>query len=347
MPNLRKPSFLANIGEFAQKTAVNVCVSILVPLVSGFVGNIQTIDQIFLGGLVFIITLLGQIILDIAEIKKQRAPTIEFWKIQNEADRALSNVRASYAQIAAGRNQLYLQYFNRQMEDLARNIHEAASNEELRVAQDSDTTDIMLRPFSERSGRGIRAIHFFEDNEFMFDVHSTHFFCDVAERVISRKVQGVSRLFILKEDRELEDSRAKRLIEFHASTPNFDYRIVKKRDYDRIKRDFNLPTDTKDFAIYGDWYVYRTIVAADNEIKGIFSANEGAVRRFTAMFDKCWNSELAFKTSNTAGTALSLRELFGPDAVSPNRPNLIQHVSEPQALQLSSQPQDESKNDAH
>src|SRR5262249_28134045 len=137
-PTLRR--MFSGQSDFAKRMVINVLIALVVPILSGFVGNISTIYQVFIGAFVFVIGLLIQVTIELMIIRQERIPSLELWEVQNEADRALTNIRASYSRIASGRNNLYVRYFEQELNELSRSIHEAAASEDLRVDQDSDTT---------------------------------------------------------------------------------------------------------------------------------------------------------------------------------------------------------------
>jgi hypothetical protein len=309
-----------NLGEFSIRLGANVLVAILVPVLAGFIGNIATIDQVFIAGIVFIIGLLLQVSIELTALREKQQEEQRLWQILNDCDRRLSNIRLSYSNIASRGNRLYAMYFDQKLTALGRELLDAEVSGELRVDQDSNTTDIMLRSFSGAADDVIRAVHYFTDNEFMFTVHASHYFCDVANLVVAKKVREVRRLFVMTSNSELEHAQTKRLLQFHAGTKGYSYRVIQMPDFDRIKRDFNLPSDTKDFGIYANWYVYRSTVSIDSDVHGVFSSDPEIVRRFVAAFDRSWKSELATQP-HVPGATPSLRELFCRDVLSPNRPS--------------------------
>ncbi len=320
----RAQSTSTNIAQYAQQLAINLVVSLIIPIVANLVATITPINQVFLGAFVFSIGLLVQILRELQTSRQERAPALELWQVQNDADILMNNIRASYSRIATRRNWLYARYFQQKLKQLEMNMIDAASSEDLAVEQDSDTTDIMLRDFSGHPDDVVRFICYFTDVEFIFSVHASHFFCDVADRVARGEIVAVRRLFIMDDETQLQDAKVRKLISFHERTAGFDHRIMQKRDFERIKRDFHLPTDTKDFGVYSNWYVYRSVVAADHDVRGTFSANSEMVKKFSNAFDRCWNSELSFKLVDGLSDTMTLKELFGRDPISPNRPGITQ-----------------------
>jgi hypothetical protein len=316
------PRVALGVESFTRRFAVTALLAVVIPLIAGYVGNLKPLEQIFLGIFVFMLGMLVQLSRDVGKLRSVTLQHALLWTAQNEADRLLGNVRADYSQILLRHDAFFVRYFDLRLRRLSEEIFKARASGDLQVEQDFDTTDMMLRDFAGDAQHIIRAVHFLSDNEFLFGVHASHFFCDVANLVALGRVQEVRRLLVVTEEVELQDERTRRLIAFHHGTSGFDYRIIRKRDFDRINRDFNIPTDTHDFGVYAGWYAYRSVVAADNEVKGRFSADAEAVRKFTGAFDRSWASDLARKTSGQPAAPPTLSELFDRDGVSPNRPGI-------------------------
>lgn len=98
-------------------------------------------------------------------------------------------------------------------------------------------------------------------------------------------------------------------MEFHGANEHYDYRVLSESTYKNIVRDFHMRERFKDFGIYGDWYVYRTLVASPEHIEGVFSASERKVRVYRSLFDRCWDD--AQKPPPTTQRAMTPAELFG------------------------------------
>lgn len=320
--------------EFVGRLSITVVASVIVPIIAGYVsgGNIAGIDKVLLGLLMFLVSSVVQLNIEVSAIKKQRNADLKLWDIREEIDMGLINIRKSFVDIVNRRNTLYRQYFAQRIIQLEQVISEAASaSEELLVDQDSDTTEMMLQEFAGKTDHIIRFTHYFKDNDFLFDVHASQFFSEVGRKVSQGMIKEVRRLFVMTDESELSEARTVRLLQFHAKNPGFSYRVIPVREFERLKRDFRLAMDTHDFGIYGQSYVYCSKVSAAHEVKGIFISAESSVRRFTNFFDSCWTAQFASEVGLPTIDVMGLQELFGRSPVSPNRPATAQgdHLPEP------------------
>lgn len=309
--------------EFFGRLMIVVIASIIVPVVVGYTAGdkVSTIEKVYLGLLVFLVSSMLQLNIEIALMKKRDYADIDLWDVQGDADAGLANVRKSFWEIVRRRNALYRDYFAQRIAQLESAIVEAAANnEELLVDQDSDTTLLMLKEFSGEDEHIIRFIHYFSDNEFLFDVHASHFFSEVARKVESGDVKEVKRIFIFNDAADLEDARSLKLLQFHVHSRSFACKVMPSREFERLKLDFRLPLGTHDFGIYGKWYVYCSKASVAHEVKGVFISAEHAVQRFTNFFESCWVSQFAADPGVPSSPEVGLQELFARSSVSPNRP---------------------------
>ena len=280
-------------------------------------GKVTSIDQVFLGLFVFLIGATVQVNWELARQRAEHAPDVELWDVRSDADASLSNIRKHFNDILQRRNSLYILYFQRQVRELDQSLFEAATDEDLVVDQDVDTTDMMLRDFSGGDEHVIRFVHYLSENDTLFDVHATQFFSEVARGVTDKRIKGVKRLFVWESNTEVSEDRSQRLLAFHMNA-GFECRLIERSKFERIKRDSNLPTDTHDFGIYGKWYVYRSRNAAASSHSGVFSSNQQLVSRFITFFDRYWDSQFTDRPQDV--NPVDLKQLFGRAPVSPNRP---------------------------
>jgi len=312
--------------EIITRVALTVFLSIGLPLAASYVweGKIAPIDQVFLGILTFVVASVVQIATQLNTLTSTAVEQRKLWEIKNDGDAALSNVRKHYFDISAD-NVLAQSYFEQKIDELNRSLTDAALRGIIQVSQNADTTSMMLSPFSGRMDDIVRAVHFLTDNEFLFDVHASHFFGAVASMVANGRIREVKRLVVLDAEDQLQDARTQRLLRFHRSTANFDYRIIRRADYARVMRDFPLPADTRDFGVYGSRFVYKSQTNTKDDVRGVFLFDNIEVDRFINFFERCWTHRVVF-TLPGAQEAISIEELFGDDQVSPNRPGFQREV---------------------
>jgi hypothetical protein len=315
----------SEILEFSGRFLLTTIISVGVPLASSYMFSsaILPIDQLFIGLFVFVIGTLVQISVEITNLRKIKEAEFSLWEIESEIDVSLNNIRKSYSDILRMQNPLYKLYFQQRIRHLYDSITKASANEELLVDQDADTTEMMLRGFSGQPDHIIRVVHYLKDNNFLFDVHASHFFCEVARLVKDGKITEVRRLFIAENEDDLKEERSKKLIQFHSNTVSFSCQAMYKDGFEKLKRDYHLPMNTYDFGIYGTMYVYRSSISAPDEVKGTFNASSLEVSRFISFFDRCWSSQ-AVIIIDVDKKEVTLKELFGKTSVSPNRPGIKQ-----------------------
>lgn len=298
-------------AEFSARLAVTALVAVVVPLVVGLAwgDKLGQADQVFLGLFILILGTLSQVAIEVRYLRDERDAGIVAWRIEKDSDAVLANIRASFSGLQEDGNALYVQYFLRELRRLDSRLLEASTKKELIVDQDSDTTDMMLQPFHGRDSDVIRIVHFFRNNDFLFDVHARQFFYEVARLVSGGQIREIKRLFVYSARDDLSNERTQRLIQFHDHVAGFAYEAMRGEDYEKVKRDYRLPVNVDEFGIYADYYVYTSIAANADEINGVFSALPATVSKFTNFFDRCWNSPVSHGL-DVVPASLSVAELF-------------------------------------
>jgi uncharacterized protein YhbP (UPF0306 family) len=290
-------------------------VSIAIPIVLDiFVAKkLSGIEQFLLGASIYAALTLTAQAYHLRRLDARTTRERRLWRVNNDFDRRLSNIRESFASIVESRRtgkDFYSLYFERALELFEETIGEAASNRELLVDENHlSTTDMLLSSFSGLDSDVARFVHYFEDNEWMFETWAKNYCVRVWRLVQLRKLKEVRRLFIYRDPDEQTSDRSKRLMEFHGANEHYDYRVLSEATYKNIVRDFHMRERFKDFGIYGDWCVYRTLAASPEHIEGVFSASERKVRVYQSLFERCWDD--AQEPPPNARTAMTPAELFG------------------------------------
>lgn len=298
---------------------VTLVLAIVIPLVLNTLVSkkLSGIDQFLLGVSIYVALTLTTQAYHLRRLDAKSTKDHHLWRINSDFDRRLANIRESFEDITRNRRtdpEFYSLYFERSLEIFELTINEAASNCELLVDENHlSTTDMLLASFSGREQDVARFVHYFQDNDWMFDTWARNYCVRLWDLVKSRKLREVKRLFIVREPGEEGWEQSKKLMEFHGANEHYDYRILPEETYDHIVHDYHMREQFKDFGIYGDWYVYRTIAAAPERIEGMFSSSERKIRDYQHLFQKCWDH--APKPAQPAKKEMTPEELFGEPIV--------------------------------
>lgn len=272
----------------------SLVVSIIFPIILNIAlaTKLSAVDQFVVGAMIYVVLTVSTQAFHLRRIDSSVGVALDLWRIQNDFDRHLSNIRKSYNELVAGRRttpEFYQAYFARLIELQETLLNEAVANHDLRVDENHlSTTEMLLACFTGRDDDIFRFVHYFVDNEWMFHTWAQNYTFRLYGLVEQGKLREVRRLFIFQNSGEQDWETSKKLIEFHAANAGYDYRIISEATYRDVVHDFHMRETFRDFGIYGNLYVYRTIAAIPENIEGIFSSSERKVRDYTALFDHCW-----------------------------------------------------------
>jgi hypothetical protein len=300
--------------------------SVILPLVIGVIlGNkITAIDQFFLGVLTFVSCSIVTIAYDILLLRQQKTHEAEVDFIRDEFDVCLANIRNSYNELIKSRrikNDLFTEYFGEAIKAFEESIYEAATKHDLFVDENHfSTISLLLATFEGRPSDIIRLVQYMEDLSFMFDIWSRHYYRRLVGMIEDGTVREVRRLFIYTDPSEMEAPDAKRLLDFHARQPGYDYRIISKGDFQKFCRDLRLNENFADFGIYGDRYAYHTISARSDKIEGTFTSSERQVNGYIELFDNLWRHAIVPEPVNEK--PMPVYELFEGKPLPPNLQDL-------------------------
>ena len=308
---LKKATSIRGV-DFAVRMVVTVLISIVVPVLLGtvFESKFPLDSQVLLGLALALVGLVTQLLPLALAVRDAQIDLVNLQDARGEGGEMLANVRKSYDDLLLAGNTLFAAYFRREIRRLEGQVHQAASKFELYVDQDSDTTEMMLLPFDGRSSGVIGFVHHVEDNSFLLDVHARHFFIAIVEGVRSGKIASVRRLLVYNDPEDLDSDDSQRIMAFHRSEKNFDYRVIQRNDFERMARDSHLPSGKLDFGLYGPWYIFRSLEANSDEVSGVFLSGSRELEIYRAFFERCWRSPIAQQVDAHRYASMPLDELF-------------------------------------
>jgi hypothetical protein len=158
----------------------------------------------------------------------------------------------------------------------------------------------------------IRIVHFLSANDALFDPHESQWFSTVLGAVESRKVVEVRRLLVSVDDVEEGTELSLRLMRFHAHTPNFEYRLIKKPYFERLTRSFRLQGAFVDFGLYGSRYLFRGISYDTDDFVGVYSREAATIERYLNFFDACWSAPGSRVRDAALLPPITVQEFFAP-----------------------------------
>jgi len=300
--------------------AATLVVSVLLPIVVNILDSkkLTGFDQFTIGVLVYIVLTTTSLAHHLRRLDTKATVDSELWQIRNDFDRRLNNVRESYYRLLSNRRvtpEFFQLYFERTMSVYEEVINEAVTNHELLVDENHLSTPDMLLPCFDGRERDIaRFTHNFADNDWMFDTWAQNYCVRLVTLTRSGRLKQVRRLFIYDTEDERTDPKSQRLMEFHSSNaPHFVYRTIQRDVYNGIVNDFRMREHFRDFGIYGDWYVYRTLQATPEHIEGVFSSSERKIGDYIALFELCFRR--GDEPIKSTGPPMSPEDLFGAPIV--------------------------------
>jgi hypothetical protein len=295
-----------------------VVIAIVIPIVTGFAHDakgapiLSSYEQIVLGVLVFLTTTAAMNAYEISKILGIRQSEQELWRLQNETDATLSNVRASLAAINAMlplEKNFYAQYFHKVLITVADAAHQAAAQGELITDERIfGTTDILLQVMKQSDCPKLKLVHSMDNhpNEFDFTTWARNYYHQLGEMASSGKV-SIRRLFIYSNAAELEQPLAQHLFAYH-KTINAEYRAIPRTDWTVIVDGHKPNMIHSDFGIWGDHLAFVTHVSSARHIDGVYTTHAKNIARLGEVFEAAWR--LGTTPKSTLQKTVTLDELF-------------------------------------
>ena len=288
--------FLNIDSKITGMVILNILIAVLIPLFTDHFSLTSGADTILLGALIGILLTTIQILHYTTLIMDRNQIEQELWQTKDDFDKKLSNIRSAYNSILNLRRDipdLFQSFFDDRLTDLEKTIVETASRDELHFERGHVVSiNVLFASFHGNPNDIFRAVHFFEDNDFFFDIYAKQYFHSVYNLVLGNKIDKVRRLMIYNTYDDLKEARSIKLMNFHEITKGYSFRAMKKDDFRRMLRDYNLAVP-KDFGIHGDKYLYVAEINLAQNIVGYWTRNQATISNFVRFFDICWESPIS------------------------------------------------------
>ena len=114
------------------------------------------------------------------------------------------------------------------------------------------------------------------------------FLTAIDAKVKGKKVCALRRLFSYKSPDELKKKDVELFLALHAAS-GYEYKVIKKNDFDNIIKGFHDDSLVPDFGVYGTHFVWETHPDFNIYIEsGDFCADKLKVKQYYALFNKLW-----------------------------------------------------------
>lgn len=297
---------------------IGMGISAAVVFLSEWMGSRLTLgEQLLLPLIVFVV--LTQFEMLVLSIWSQAQQTHEFklWKLRNEVDQKLANIRSCFDRIVQGSysgRDLFIDHFDREIEDLTRKINEATEKQELRVQNHHfQSVDNVMNAFLGEKEPILRYLWVLAPGEQLFDQYAwNRYFELTAEMVSNGHIRAVQGLLMVDQLDALNDARIDKLLAFYLTNKGQDCRIILRHDFEMICEDWDIPLNYIDFGIYGTRLLFRT--ESYDPTVGTFTKDSGLIRKYTKLFDTLWQSGTTRPNPSTTTEVVTVEILMQFDA---------------------------------
>ncbi len=274
----------------------NIIFAIIIPLIANHFKWITGTDSIVFGVLVVLLLTSIELLHTVHLILDRERTEIELWQTKNNFDVKLSNIREAYTKILNFRRDipdLFQSFFDDRTTELEKMMLETANRDELHLERSHVVSiNVLLGSFKGDSGDIFRPVHFFEDNEFLFDIYAKQYFYSTHKLLRENKISSIKRLMVYEDEEELKEVNSIKLMNYHEIKEGYSFRVMRKKDYYSMLRDHNLSVP-RDFGIYGDKYVYVAEVNLAHNIVGYWARDPDTISKIIRFFEVCWDSPIS------------------------------------------------------
>jgi hypothetical protein len=301
-------------------TIISIFITIGIKWISSTLGHEFSLAENIIIGLGFFVAFK---IMDVSyshhKMSENQIKLFEHWKLDDETDRIVHNIRASFfkiAQDAYGKKDLFVTNFMNRVKKLERDIINVAEIKELRVAGNYFlNAENVLDAFEDEENKFWYYTWPIEDgNNKLFDVIQwKQYFEATAKMTKDGKISDIRAILILKDLSLKESPRVKKLLDYYKTTDNMSCKITTTEEFGDICRGDSFEASYSDWGIYGKQLLYIN-EAYEPNIIGLFIKDKTEILRYLKLFEAMWNYDSVTKPNpSTEKKEISFQELFDFD----------------------------------
>ena len=206
---------------------------------------------------------------------------------------AIRNVHDGAAATSGG-GTMMATYCRELVSELRRTLETTAASNEIYVDETHlFLSNAVLDQFRGDKHDAVWVVHKLWENDALLRAHELEWLRKVDERARSKRISRVHRLFIYRDESDLEDPISRALLAAHARDRRYDRRLLREHQYRELIQDHRVPEEVVDFGIYGPYCVFRGLDYGGGRLRGSYALEPGEVRRYRTAFESCWDSNLA------------------------------------------------------
>jgi hypothetical protein len=273
------------------------------------------LDGVIVGLLTVVGLTLFELVYAVFSLVALRTQEYKLWVSRTNVDTTLTSIRSGLHTIILDdelRDSFFLDHYTRELELVDSRIQTTITRKEMLLDRfHIDSTEVLLALFDDRSHNQFLATHVLADVTDSFDVTYQMYFFAWLEKLETKKVKSLKRLFILEDETELERENVKRLLAFHNNDiPGLEAKVVKRSELIRVKSDYLIDDGVTDIGIFSNQYVYLGSTRQDDQISGHFTRDKKTIHKYTACFNTVWDSASAQPVSDYVTKKVPAAEIF-------------------------------------
>nr|WP_321441116.1 hypothetical protein [uncultured Hyphomonas sp.] len=258
---------------------------------------------------------LGEILFYVKSTHDLRVGEVELWEFRRGVDGVIGEIRTGLHHVIADdnlRDSFFLDHYRRELELLQKRVQHTISKREVLLDRHHiDSTEVLLSLYDSPDHTDFLATHVVSDITDDFDVTYQVYFFAWLERLKSRKVKSIKRLFVYDSIDEFSRQNAWKLAAYHNSgIEGLEAKAIQRAELLRFKSDYHITDGVEDFGIFSNAYIYLGKQRKDEQISGFFSRDETLIKNYTSCFTALWNSASATPIKRIVPETTSPEQLF-------------------------------------